>query len=213
MQDLDLKKIESSAYRAAADTGLWDIFLASIVSMFAIAPLLSVHLGDFGSSAVFLPVYAVILVAMRIVQVRVIQPRIGNVEFTRPRRQRLHRLGVIMLVVNIAAFIAGLVTATRVPVTDGRVVSLTLSVLILAGFSAAALFLGIPRVFFYGVLLATAPPMGEALFVHGYASHHGFPVVFGVSAAVILVSGIVRFVNFLPPRRDADGLPVEEADQ
>jgi hypothetical protein len=213
MIDGDLKRIERSTYRSVSDSGLWDIFLASIVASLAIAPLLSVHLGDFWSSAVFLPVYAAILVVIRVIQVRVIQPRIGTVEFARPRRQRLVALTVVMLVVNIAAFIGGLVAATRAPVMQGQVVSLTMSLVILVGFSTAALFLAIPRVFFYGLLLAAAPPIGEALFVRGYASHHGFPVVFGVGATVILVSGIVRFFRFLPPPRDANTLPAAEGER
>lgn len=213
MNNDDLRQIERSTYRAAADSGLWDIFLASIVSMLAIAPMLSVHLGDFLSAAVFLPVFAAIFVGIRFIQVRVIRPRIGAVEFARPRRQRLVALTVIMLVVNIAAFIGGLVAATRAPVVQGQVVSLTMSLVILVMFSMAALFLAIPRVFFYGLLLAAAPPIGEALFVRGYASHHGFPAVFGVGAIVILISGIVRFVRFLPPPREADRMPAAEGDR
>jgi hypothetical protein len=209
----DLKRIERSTYRSVADSGLWDIFLASMVAMFAIAPSLSVYLGDFWSSAVFLPVFLAFIVVIRVVQVRVIQPRIGTVEFARPRLRRLYGLTVVMLVVNIAAFIGGLVAATRAPAVQGQVVSLTLSLVLLVGFSLAALFLAIPRVFFYGVLLAAAPPIGEALFVRGYASHHGFPVVFGVCATVILVSGIVRFVRFLPPAQGADELPVADGDR
>jgi len=210
MNDTDLKRIERATFRSVVDSGLWDIFLASIVAMLAIAPLLSVHLGDFWSSAVFLPVYAAVILMIRVVQVRVIRPRIGVVEFARPRRQRLVLLSVIMLVVNVVALIAGFVAFTRVPTVDGRIVSLTLSLVILVGFSAAAFFLEIPRVFFYGLLLAAAPPIGEALFVRGYASHHGFPVVFGVGATVILLCGIVRFIQFLPRPQGADGPPVVE---
>jgi hypothetical protein len=209
MRDAELKRFERSTYRSVADSGLWDLFLASMISMFAIAPLLSVHLGDFWSSAVFLPVFAVLLVMIRVVQVRVIQPRIGTVEFARPRRQRLAALSVIMLVVNVIALIVGVVASTRAPVVDGRVVSLGMSLAILVAFSLSAYLLEIPRVFFYGLLLAIAPPVGEVLFSRGYASHHGFPVVFGACATVILVSGIVRFIRFLPPPR-ADDEPLSE---
>jgi len=210
MIDTDLKRIERATYRSVADSGLWDIFLACIVAMFAIAPLLSVHLGDFWSSAVFLPVFAVVLLVIRVVQVRVIGPRIGVVEFARPRRQRLVMLTVVMLVVNVLALIVGIVAATRAPTGQGEIISLGLSLVILVGFSLAALFLEIPRVFFYGLLMAVAPPVGEALFSRGYASHHGFPIVFGVCATVILVSGIVRFIRFLPRPQGMDGLPVTE---
>jgi len=210
MIDTELKKIERSTYRASMDSGLWDIFLASIVSMLAIAPLLSVHLGDFWSAAVFLPVYAVILVVIRAVTVRVVRPRIGVVELARPRRQRLRMLSIVMLVVNVVAVIVAAVAAARAPVVGGPTVSFAMSMVFLVGFSLASFILEIPRVFFYGLMLAMAPLIGEALFTRGYASHHGFPVVFGLSSLVILVSGIVRFVRFLPKSQVSDGMPLAE---
>ena len=207
MIDTDLKSIERSTYRAAADSGLWDFMLACVVAMFSIAPLLSVHLGDFWSSAVFLPVFVAVLAAIRVVQKRVVEPRIGFVEFARPRRHRMLVFGVVMLVVNAVALVAGFLAAAREPVVDGPIVSFIMSMAILAGFTLASFFLEIPRVFMYGLLLAAAPLVGEALFVRGYASHHGFPVVFGVCAVVILVSGTFRFLRFLPGRHAADGIP------
>ena len=206
----DLKKIERATFRASMDSGLWDILLASVISMLAIAPLLSVHIGDYWSSAVFIPVYAVILVMIRFLTVRVIRPRIGVVELARPRRQRLQTLAVIMLVVNVVALIAGFVAATRAPVVGGPVVSFAMSMVILVGFSLASFMLEIPRFFFYGLMLAVAPLIGEALFIRGYASHHGFPIVFGVSSVVILISGIVRFMHFLPKPQVGEGVPVAE---
>lgn len=210
MIDAELKRIERSTYRAATDSGLWDLFLASIVAMFAIAPLLSVYFGDFWSSAVFVPVFAVILLAIRVVNTRVIRPRIGVVEFARPRRQRLVQLSVVMVVVNVVALIAGVVVAFQEPTLQGPIVPLMLSLVVLTGFSFAAFMLEIPRVFLYGVLLAIAPPVGELLFVRGYASHHGFPVVFGACAVIIFGSGIVRFIQFLPHPPKTVGSSTEE---
>ena len=213
MIDAELKRIERSTYRSVADSGLWDLLLASVVAMFAIAPLLSVHLGDFWSSAVFIPMFAALLVMIRVVQARVIQPRIGTVEFARPRRRRLLMLSVIMLVVNVIALVVGLVVSTRTPVVGGDIVPLGMSLAILIVFSLTAFLLEVPRVFFYGLLLAAAPLVGEALFRRGHASHHGFPIVFGVCAAVILVCGVVRFIRFLPPPRPDDGPLPEIADE
>jgi len=213
MIDTDLARIERASYRSATDSGLWDILLASIVAEFAIAPLLSVYLGDFWSSAVFLPVFAVVILLIRVVQARVVRPRIGIVEFARPRRQRFLMLTVVMLVVNIVAFIVGLVAFTRAPVAQGPIVSFGLAMVFLVGFSLASFFLEIPRVFFYGLLLAAATLVGEALWVRGHASHHGFPIVFGVCSVVILVSGIVRFVRFLLRAQGGKGRQaVEGAD-
>ena len=213
MIDADLKRIERSTYLSVADSGLWDLLLASVVAMFAIAPLLSVYLGDFWSSAVFIPVFAAVLVMIRVVQARVIRPRVGTVDFARPRRQRLVTLSVIMLVVNVIALVVGLVVSTRAPVVDGDIVPVGMSLALLVCFSLGAYLLEIPRVFVYGLLLAVAPLVGEALFRRGYASHHGFPVVFGVCATVVLVCGIVRFSRFLPPPSTDDQPVPESADE
>jgi hypothetical protein len=199
MTENELKKLERSTFLATADTGLWDIFLASLLAMFAIAPHLSVHLGDFWSAAVFLPVYALLLWGIHLVKTRVIQPRIGIVEYGRPRQKRLKSLGVIMLVVNVVALVLGLVAAYWLPMEQGAIVPLFLSMIFLLGFSTAAFYLGVPRVFFYGLMVAAAPPIGEFLFLRGYATHHGFPIAFGSCAVVILIAGIIRFVRFLPP--------------
>jgi hypothetical protein len=206
MNERELKRLERSTYRAAVDSGLWDMFLAGIVAMLAVGPLLSVYLGDFGSTAVFLPFWAGALWAIHHVQNRVVRPRLGVVDFSAPRKRRLVTFSVVMLVVNVVALTLGVFAATRTPTTQDEIVPLTLSLTLLAGFSLAAFFLGIPRVFAYGVLLALAPPIGEMLFRSGYASHHGFPVVFGLSAAAILVSGIIRFLRFLPPPPEGDRL-------
>ncbi len=199
MTENDLKKLERATFLATADSGLWDMFLASMLAMFAIAPYLSVPLGDFLAAAIFIPFYALVLLGMHLVKTRIIQPRIGIVEYGQPRQRRLKSLGVIMLVVNLVALLMGLVAAYWLPMDQGRIVPLFLSIILLLGFSTGAFFLGIPRVFFYGLMVAAAPPIGEFLFQRGYATHHGFPVTFGICTVVILIAGIVRFVRFLPP--------------
>ena len=54
-RQLSLKEAERKAFRTKYDDGLWDILLGCFFSMFAIAPFLSASLGDFWSSAVFVP--------------------------------------------------------------------------------------------------------------------------------------------------------------
>jgi hypothetical protein len=202
--DDDLKRVERSTFRAAADTGLWDTLLASVFAFLAIGPLLSGRLGDFWSSAVFVPVWAGVYLIIRIVHTRVVVPRVGIIEVGPRRRARLHRFVWIMVAVNVVAFALGIFAATRSTLGQDSetqfVYPLALALTLLSGFSLAAYFLEIPRLFFYGVLVAGAPLVGEGLFQRGYASHHGFPVAFGAAAAIIFVSGLVRFWRVLPRR-------------
>ncbi len=68
---------------------------------------------------------------------------------------------------------------------------------LLIGFSAAAYFLDFPRLYAYGLLGALAPLIGEWLYQNMGASHHGFPIVFGTLAGVMILTGLVTFIRFL----------------
>ena len=57
-QEVDLKEAERKVFRSTFQDGLVEIMLGCIVLMFAIGPFLSPYLGDFWSSAVFLPFWA-----------------------------------------------------------------------------------------------------------------------------------------------------------
>jgi len=72
-----------------------------------------------------------------------------------------------------------------------------LGLLALAGFSAGAYFLDLPRLYGYGVLVGLASPIGELLYRHAGASHHGWPIAFGVSGGAIFIVGLVILVRFL----------------
>ncbi len=97
----DLKAAERRVFRTAVDHGLWDVFLASMVAMLAIAPLLSETMGDFWSSAVFLPVYAGVYLAIRLIREHVVVPRVGLVQFGSYRKNRLRRFTVVMLTFGV----------------------------------------------------------------------------------------------------------------
>jgi hypothetical protein len=212
VRDDDLKSLERLTFRASADTGLWDMFLASMVAMWVIAPYLSGPLGDFWAAAVFLPFWGVVYLVIRVVQVRVVKPRIGVVRFSPARRKRLAGLSAILLVVNVVALVAGIVAATQGAARQGLVVGLGFGFMLLVGFSLAAFFLEVPRLFVYGLMLATAPFVGEELYRANYASHHGIPLTFGVCLVVILATGVVRFVRFLPARPGGDEQPSAEGN-
>jgi MFS family permease len=192
--------------------GLWDFFLGCFVLMFAVAPLLSGGLGDFWSSAVFLPFWALVYLAVRLLRKRVVAPRLGTVKFGRARKTKLRKFSVVMLAVNVVALILGFVAASNVGRISGQAVTPFFGLVFLAGFSAAAYFLDFPRLYLYGFLMGLSPLVGEWLWARHLASHHGFPVTFGVTAAVMILVGLVLFVRLV---RDnpvlVEGLPSEDA--
>ncbi len=208
MRDADLNRVERSVFRAAADTGLWDVLIASFVAQWAVAPLLSRALGDFWSSAVFVPVWVAVYVVLRAVQSRVVAPRIGVVRLGAARRRRLGRFGVGMAVVCVLALAAGIVAALRS--SSLGLLRLVPVVVVLLGSATAAYVLATPRYFVYGVLFAAAPFAGEWLFRRGYVSNHGYPAAFGFIAAVIFIVGIARLSWRLARTRPCDGVAARE---
>jgi len=203
MSDEDLKALERRTFRTASDDGLWDVLIAAVFSMMALAPLLSGSLGDLWSSAIFAPILLGTYLVIRAVRKQVVIPRIGIVRFGEDRRRRLRRFSLVMLLVNVVALLLGLAAAIGVQrgwvdLGGGGIgYPLTLGMVILIGFSVGAYAASIPRYYLYGLMLAGAPLVGEWLWQRDLATHHGYPIVFGAAAVIILVTGITRFFTRL----------------
>lgn len=199
MTDDDLRTLEQHTFRTVTDDGLWDVLIAAVFANLAIAPLLSEDLGDFWSSALLAPVWLATYLVIRVVRHRIIAPRVGTVRFGADRQRRLLRLGVVMVAVNAIAAGLGVIAFIGVALgwvdlgTGGMGYPLLLGIVILIGFSVAASFTSIFRYYLYGLMLAVAALVGEWLWREGLATHHGYPIAFGAAAAIIFITGIVRF--------------------
>ena len=195
---ISLKDAERKAFQSTFADGLWDVFIGcSFPLQLTIAPLLSHRMGDFWSSAVFLPFWAAVYLVIWLVRKKVVAPRIGRVEFGATRKKRVKKFSIMMLIVNVIAFTLGIVAALgfgRLP-TAGPPIVMGLTLLI--GFSTAGYFLDFPRLYVYGLLGGLAPLVGEWLYQNMGASHHGFPIVFGTLAGVMILTGLVTFARFL----------------
>ncbi|MDJ0750534.1 MAG: hypothetical protein QNJ11_13695 [Woeseiaceae bacterium] len=195
----ELSKKERVSFVSVTDTGLLDILLASFTSMFALAPLLSRFVGDFWSSAVFIPFWIVVYLVVREVNEKVVIPRVGRVRWGARRQLKLKATGWAMLVVNTVVFAIGAVAYfTYQPASNnewGYPATLSLALLVLLSIGAYALSL--PRLFVYAILLAISPAVGEYLFQAGLASHHGFPVVFGAASVLIGCVGLLKLAKLM----------------
>ncbi|UCC83962.1 MAG: hypothetical protein JSW46_03235 [Gemmatimonadota bacterium] len=190
----EIDRAERGTFHAAYDLGIWDILIASFLSMFAFAPLLSVSMGDFWAAAVFVPIVGAVYLTLLLVKRRLLVPRIGVVRLGPYRQARLRRLSVALLIVNVVALAAGTFFAVRFEAVGGLAPVIFLSFILLVGFSLAAYSLDIPRFFLYGLVLAVGPFIGEWLWRKGYASHHGWPVVFGTAAALMVAVGLIKLI-------------------
>jgi len=211
-QQISLKEAEKRAFRATLNDGLWDVFLGCFFLMLVIGPFLSTSMGDFLSAAVFLPFWGLIFLVIWQIRKRVVAPRIGTATFGRARRVRLKKFTIVMLIINIAAFILGIVAAMNVGRISGQMISTFFGLLLLFGFSLAAYFLDLGRLYLYGLLIGFSPMVGEWLWAQGRASHHGLPITFGTSAGIMIIVGLIIFVRLLRANPlPVEGIPSEES--
>lgn len=211
-QQISLKEAERKAFRTAYNDGLWDIFLGCFVLMFAIAPFLSPSLGDFWSSAAFLPFWGLVFLVTRLIRKYVVTPRIGVVNFGRTRKTKLMKFSVVMLVVNVVALILGFAAAMSFGRVSGQMITIILGLILLIGFSIAAYFLDFSRLYIYGLLAGLSPPVGEWLYMYRNAAHHGLPITFGATAGIMILVGLAVFVRLLRHNPvPIEGIPSEEA--
>ncbi|MDH4212188.1 MAG: hypothetical protein OEV79_12155 [candidate division WOR-3 bacterium] len=203
-QKMDLKQLERKAWTSFYDDGLGDIFLGCIILTFALAPMFSrTALGDWIPVA-FLPFLFLVLVLLWLLRKRVVIPRVGLVSFGRARKKRLVKFNVLMLVVLSVGFILGLLSV-RGGVGQAWVHNLRFIAIVLMCFGLAAYFLGFIRLYVYGILVALGVPVGEWLWLHKGVPHHGFPVTFGITAGVIIVTGFVLFLRMLSKNPKSKG--------
>ena len=209
-QEVDLKEAERKVFRSTFQDGLVEIMLGCIVLMFAIGPFLSPYLGDFWSSAVFLPFWAGVFCLLWAVRRQVVRPRVGMVEFGAWRRTRMLRFNLVMLIAGIAALSLGILSALSFSAVPGWMHTARFSLIILIGFCVAAYFLDLTGLYLYGVLIALAPLMGDALYVYLGVPHHGYPITFGLTAGCLILVGLAKFVRLLRTYPRGDERPLLE---
>jgi hypothetical protein len=209
---ISLREVEKNIFKKAVDDGLWDILIGLYFLNFGLTLKLSESLGDFWSSAVTIPVFGLEFLIIWVIRKKVVMPRIGRVQFGRARKARLKSFTIVMLVFNVLAFVAGLIAAFNVDKSSSVKPPYLLGLLLLSAFSMAAYYLDFTRFYVYGLLVGLAPVVGEWLWAQGLASHHGFPVTFGVAAGIMVLVGVVTFVRLLRENPvTVNGMPFEEA--
>jgi len=196
-QKISLKEAEQKAFRARYNDGLLDIFLGCFFLIFVIAPFLSSYLGDFWSSAVLIPFWSLVFLVLWLIRKYKVTPRIGVVKFSLARKAKLVKFTFIMLIINVIAFILGVFAVFSFGKALGQTHSIIMGIIFLIGFSIAAYFLNFNRFYIYGLLTGFSPLVGEWLWLQGYATHHGFPITFGITSAIMLLVGLSLLFRLL----------------
>ena len=212
-KQISLKQAERKVFQTAVNDGLWDLLIGSFVLMFAVGPLLSRSLGDFGATVIFVPFWLLVYVVISLFRKYVIRPRIGFVVFGPSRNRRLTRYLIVMVVANMVAFIAGTVSAFYFHVISDWIPMAIFGFTVLLISSFTAYFLNALRLFIYGLLFLLSFIVGEILYVNFNVPHHGFPITFGITAAIIIITGLVIFLRLLRenPVPVKDSLPEDQS--
>jgi hypothetical protein len=194
---ISIKETERKVFRSAYQDGLVDIAIGCFILMFAIGPFLSPYLGDFWSSAVFLPFWAIGFLILWLIRRFVVKPRVGVVKYGSWRISRMTRVNVLIMGFGIFALFLGILSAALFDFVPGWTHIASFSLVFFIGFSIAGYFLEFSRLYLYGALVAMAPLIGEFLYVYLNIPHHGFPVTFGITASLMIITGLLLLMRLL----------------
>ncbi len=196
-QKMDLKQLERKVWTSFYSDGLGDIFLGCVILMFALAPLLTdIGLGDFWSSFLFLPFWVLVYVLVVLLRKRFVIPRIGLVRFGQMRKKRLAKFNIVMFIILSVSLILGILSF-RGDMTQAWVHNIRFMSVMLIGFGLAGYFLGFKRLYIYGILVTLSIPIGEWLYSRAGVPHHGYPVTFGITSAILIITGIAFFFRLV----------------
>jgi hypothetical protein len=194
---ISLRKSEVKVFQSAFQDGLWDIFIGCYLLQFIFAIYLSPYLGDFWSSAVFLPIVGLLFLGLWLIKKYIVKPRLGSVQYGSWRKTRMFRFNLLMLVFLVLALVFGFLSLVEFSSIPDWMVAARFSLVVLIFFSLIAYFLNYTRMYGYGILVSLAPITGEWLHVNLGASHHGWPITFGICAGIMITTGTILFVKFL----------------
>jgi hypothetical protein len=196
-EEISLKEAEKRAFTGAFQDGLWDILIGFYLLLFVLVLPLSRILGDFWSSLIMVPCWGLAFLAVHLIRKRVVIPRVGRVRPGAWRKARLVRFNAAAFVVLVVAFGLGVLSFVQFDAVPGWVHSARFALSVLIVFGLAAYSLNVTRLYLYGILAAAAPLVGEVLWTRYGAPHHGFPITFGITSAIIMGTGLVHFIRLL----------------
>ena len=200
MTSIDVKQLETSAYRESFSDGLVDMFVGLGLLWIGASWLLLGTLVPLG--VVGPPLLAVALFPVR---QRILEPRIGYVRWTAPRRhwERRQLVGLLSAgatVVGLAAFLGSYAIANEGALPEARTFAAAIpAVLVAIPAVAVAVATGLVRVWVYLLILVIAAAVTVA-----YALEPGWPLA--ITGLGVLLGGAWLLTRFLRanPRQGSD---------
>ena len=197
---MNLKEIERKAFMSTFQDGLWDLFLGLQLLAWGLAPLLEeiVPLSDWWVAVLTAPlmlVYLTIFTAKKYITA----PRIGRVKFGSKRKAKVKGVVAMTFVILLLGLFVGALWwgGVRTGLPEWVAVPPVIwMVLLITGFSLAAYFLDLSRLYLYGVLYAISLPT-RIILKQNPALGSISLIAYFVSGSVMVLIGAVLFIRFL----------------
>ncbi len=201
-QDIDLKRLERKVWTSFFEDGIWDIYLGLLLLALAVGAFftdvgLTEQYSIFGHIGVVILALFFLWLGKRLI----ILPRMGTVHFGPRGRARITKAQIILAIscfLGLAAFMlvssAIANVSARQQIMDFIFPSFWVTTMLVV-FSFAAFFLNYRRLFFIGLMYATAVPADKIM---RHLLHIDLTVLaFGVPALAILIMGFIVLARFL----------------
>lgn len=210
LEIISINEAERKVFRSTFQDGVWDIVLGLLLLAIGVAPLLEEikPLSDWWIMILGVPVMLVLWIGKKFITI----PRAGLVKFGQKRKSRLSIMVTVVSITLFVSLLLGVLLAKNsIPselATGMSIPVIAWILLFIVGFSVAAYFLNLNRLYIYGLLYAVTLPVSVLLKQNPNLRSISLSAYF-VSAGIILFIGTTLLVRFL--RNHPIPHPTEEA--
>ncbi len=199
MNVIDLKSVESKAWRATFDDGLWDMALGLfMLALMTVKVLVHYPLSDGLRMSIFVGLELAAIFTVTAGKVMFTIPRIGQVKFGAKRGAGLVKVALVAAAATIIG--AGLWKVMESSQDQALIIKRAMPAVWAAAamvtFGLSAYLLEYRRLYFIGFLYAATVPALRFLEMV-YSPVTAALMAFGVPALIILIMGEMAFVSFL----------------
>lgn len=197
-EQINLKEIESKAWRSVFQDGIWDIYLGLLLLAMGASSLMDkLGIPEFASMSIYIPLMVVSMLLLWAGKRFITLPRMGRVRFGQPRRTRRY-LAVIVL---FASVLFGMVMWLVVPLLSGTGLSKGIffpaifSLNMLVVFGLGAYLFQYDRLYLIAVLYAITMPL-DYFIQKTWNVDLGY-LAFGIPALIIILVGGILLAKFM----------------
>jgi len=197
-EPINLKDIEKKAYRFTFNDGIYDLTYATLLIMFALAPILRELIGLGYILFLVLPAPLLFLLGIRYISL----PRIGLVKFNQRRKTTQKKLAILCIILVPLTVILVLLTAVQIfPGSYGTLlgvytVPIGAAFFAIAFLSFLAYLLEFSHLYAYGLIIGLGILISELLH-DPVAPPWNSVIAFGISGTLLFIYGIIELVRFI----------------